>query len=55
MCAEEMVRILTTCGFDVLDVVPVRRQNMELKVQVLGITGRWLADVTVPGEAPHPG
>jgi multimeric flavodoxin WrbA len=55
MCAEEMVRILSTCGFDVLDVVPVRRQNMELKVQVLSITGRWLAEVTAPGDSPRPG
>jgi multimeric flavodoxin WrbA len=42
-CAERMQSILATCGFDVLDVVPARRQNLDLKEQVLEITGRWLA------------
>jgi multimeric flavodoxin WrbA len=42
-CAERMQSILAACGFDVLDVVPARRQNLDLKEQVLEITGRWLA------------
>ncbi|MBM3496318.1 MAG: flavodoxin family protein [Armatimonadetes bacterium] len=49
-CAAEITRILGTCGFDVLDSVPVRRQNLEMKLQVLEITGRWLMDATSPGE-----
>jgi multimeric flavodoxin WrbA len=42
-CALSMEKILQTCGFDVKDMVPVRRQNMDLKAQVLETTGRWLA------------
>ena len=42
-CAVGLERILGICGFDVVDVVPVRRQNLEMKLQVLRITGEWLA------------
>ncbi len=41
-CIQGMERILQTCGMDVLDMVPVRRQNLDLKCQVLETTGRWL-------------
>lgn len=37
-------KVLQTCGFDVVDLIPVRRQNMVLKARVLETTGRWLAD-----------
>ena len=43
-CVEQMQTVLTTCGFDVLDVVPARRQNLELKEQVLVLTGRWFVE-----------
>jgi hypothetical protein len=36
-------KVLSTCGFAVFDMVPVRRQNLDLKLQVLEATGRWLA------------
>jgi len=42
-CIERLQHVLETCGFDVLDLVPVRRQNMELKAEVLETTGRRLA------------
>lgn len=42
-CAFQLDRTLATCGFDVLDVIPVRRQNFDLKLQVLRATGEWLA------------
>jgi multimeric flavodoxin WrbA len=35
--------VLNTCGFDVKDLVPVRRQNMDVKTKVLETTGRWFA------------
>jgi multimeric flavodoxin WrbA len=41
-CIERMQTVLATCGFDVLDAVPARRQNLELKEQVLELTGQWL-------------
>lgn len=41
-CAGELSRILATCRFDIIDMVPARRQNLDLKLQVLKLTGRWL-------------
>ncbi len=42
-CCAEMDRTLATIGFDVIDMVPARRQNLDNKIAVLEITGRWLA------------
>jgi len=42
-CLVSLERVLGTCGFDVLDLVPVRRQNADLKASVLKTTGAWLA------------
>jgi len=45
-CAVSLEGVLSRCGFDVVDMVPVRRQNLDLKLDVLGTTGRWLASYT---------
>jgi multimeric flavodoxin WrbA len=42
-CAASIDRALSGCGFDVVDVVPVRRQNLELKLDLLRETGKWFA------------
>jgi multimeric flavodoxin WrbA len=42
-CAVSLERVLRTCGLDVVDMVPVRRQNLDLKLAVLETTGKWLA------------
>jgi multimeric flavodoxin WrbA len=42
-CTVSLERVLRTCGFDVVDLVPARRQNLDLKCDVLYITGKWLA------------
>jgi multimeric flavodoxin WrbA len=42
-CTVSMERVLAHCGFDVVDMVPVRRQNLEMKLEVLRVVGRWLA------------
>jgi len=42
-CAASLEKTLATCGFEVVDVVPVRRQNLAMKQQVLTVVGRWLA------------
>ena len=42
-CTVSLEKVLRTCGFDVVDVVPARRQNLELKLTVLEATGKWLA------------
>jgi multimeric flavodoxin WrbA len=39
--------ILQMCRFDVIDMIPVRRQNLEIKLPMLESTGEWLA--TKPG------
>ncbi len=42
-CCVSLERILNTCGFDVLDLIPVRRQNLQMKRRLLAATGKWLA------------
>ncbi len=41
-CAVSMERIISTCGFDVLDMVPARRQNLNMKMAILKTAGKWL-------------
>ena len=48
-CLVSLEKVLATCGFDVVDLVPVRRQNLEMKTEVLQITGRWLAHSLTAG------
>jgi multimeric flavodoxin WrbA len=49
-CAVSLEKVLRTCGFDVVDLVPARRQNLGFKLGVLEATGRWLAG-GAPAEA----
>jgi multimeric flavodoxin WrbA len=42
-CAENLQKILSRCGFDVVDTIAVRRQNLDVKLPVLEAAGRWLA------------
>jgi len=42
-CCVSMEWILKTTGFDLIDVIPARRQNLEAKIPVLKETGRQLA------------
>ena len=42
-CVLNLERTLSTCGFEVMDLIPVRRQNLELKQDLLRATGRWVA------------
>jgi len=41
-CTVSLERTLATCGFDVIDMIPARRQNLEMKLEVLQTTGRWV-------------
>ena len=34
---------LQMCRFDVIDMIPIRRQNFETKLPMLELTGEWLA------------
>jgi len=42
-CSVSIERVIATCGFDLLDIIPVRRQNLDMKLAVLETTGKWLA------------
>jgi multimeric flavodoxin WrbA len=42
-CAVSLEKVLGTCGFDVVDMVPVRRQNLDAKLRVLRLTADALA------------
>jgi multimeric flavodoxin WrbA len=49
-CCASLERMLQTCGFDVVDMIPARRQNLDIKLWILEMTGRWLA--TGPTSGP---
>ena len=49
-CCANLERILQTCGFDVIDMIPARRQNLEIKLPMLELVGKWL--VTKPTSGP---
>ena len=42
-CCVSLEKVLGTCGFDVLDMIPVRRQNLKAKLNRLRLAGAWLA------------
>ena len=43
-CTVSLEKVLQTCGFDVVDMVPVRRQNLGMKIETLAVTGRCLGE-----------
>jgi NAD(P)H-dependent FMN reductase len=49
-CVFFLERILQMCGFDVVDMIPARRQNLDIKLPMLELTGKWL--VTKPTSGP---
>jgi multimeric flavodoxin WrbA len=49
-CCASLERVLQMCGFDIVDMVPIRRQNLEVKLTALEIIGKWL--VTKPTSGP---
>lgn len=42
-CSFYLERILQTCGFDVVDMINVRRQNIDVKIPQLEMVGKWLS------------
>lgn len=46
--------VLQMIGFDVVDVINVRRQNIDLKLPMLETTGEWLATKPTSGPMPPP-
>jgi NAD(P)H-dependent FMN reductase len=53
-CCSILESILQRCGFDVVDMIPVRRQNIEVKIKILEITGKWLATKPTSGDGNPP-
>lgn len=41
-CCFILDKFLMKCGFDVVDMIPVRRQNLEAKLPGLEMLGKWL-------------
>jgi hypothetical protein len=35
--------IIDMCGLDVVEMIPVRRQNLQAKLPLLELAGQWLA------------
>jgi multimeric flavodoxin WrbA len=46
--------ILQMCGFDVVDMWNVRRQNIDIKLPMLETVGEWLATKPTSGPMPNP-
>jgi len=42
-CCASLERVLAIAGLDVVDMIPVRRQNLEAKLPRLRLAGQWLA------------
>ena len=42
-CCISLEKVMTACGLDVVDMIPVRRQNLQAKLQTLELAGQWLA------------
>ena len=49
-CCASLERVLQTCGFDVVDMIPARRQNLDIKIPMLKITGKWLVSKPSSGK-----
>ena len=43
-CCASLDKVLSICGFDVVDMLPVRRQNLDAKLSLLEQTGAGLAE-----------
>jgi multimeric flavodoxin WrbA len=41
-CCVTMDKVLSTCGFNVMDMIPVRRQNLKAHLNRLRLAGAWM-------------
>ena len=42
-CTVSLEKVLQRCGFDVVDMICARRQNLPMKEKILAVTGAWFA------------
>lgn len=43
-CCVSLKKVLRTCGFDMLDMIPARRQNLAMKLELLEQEAEWLVE-----------
>lgn len=48
-CCVSLEKVMATCKLDVVDVIPVRRQNLQARLPALELAGQWLASKPVSG------
>jgi multimeric flavodoxin WrbA len=53
-CCAILEKLIQGCGFDVVDMIPVRRQNFEMKLPILELTGEWLTTKPSSAQGPPP-
>jgi multimeric flavodoxin WrbA len=53
-CCAILENIMQRCGFDVVDMIPMRRQNIEFKIGILELTGKWLTTKPTSGTSSLP-
>jgi multimeric flavodoxin WrbA len=53
-CLASMERQLQSCGFDIVDMIPARRQNLDMKLPFLEKIGEWLVSRPSSGTWPPP-
>ena len=41
-CTVSLEKMLNICGFNVVDMIPIRRQNLDVKLSALEAIGKWL-------------
>jgi len=51
-CAVSLEKVLSICGFNVVDTIPIRRQNLEVKLSALEAIGKWLTTCGSPESKP---
>jgi multimeric flavodoxin WrbA len=49
-CCVSLKKVLAQCGFEVIDMLPARRQNLPIKLKTLKSIGEWLLDHVETGE-----
>ena len=49
-CGVSLKKVLTTCGFEVIDMCAVRRQNFDIKLKTLRVLGEWFPEYVTSGE-----
>lgn len=53
-CLVNLEKMITPCGFDIVDIEALRRQNLSLKLPMLETVGKWLTTRPSSGPPPEP-